>query len=105
MCIWEYPREDAEYVLKMWLQENRKRLNEKNEKWWFVHIRTRKAYKTMKKKLEYCYVYIEHKKLGIPSTNNSLESINSHLKTKVWIHRWLKEFRKDKVITYFLWFS
>jgi len=44
-------------------------------------------------------------KLLIPSTNNSLEAINSHLKTKLKIHRWLKENKKDTFTCYYLYNS
>ncbi len=104
-CIWEYPQEDIKCALDVWCHENKERLNEKNDKWNYMHIKTRKAYKSITKKLSYCYTFHKHSDLWIPKTNNSLESINSHLKTKIWIHRWLKEDKKDKFTSFYLWLS
>ena len=104
-CIWEYPKEDIELALKIWHEENKSRLNEKNYKWNYIHIRTRKAYSSMKRKLYWCYSFKEYPELWIPNTNNSLESINSHLKTKIRIHRWLVEKKKEIFTSYYLWCS
>lgn len=105
MCIWEYPKEDIEIALEIWRQTNNNWFNEKNEKWNYMHLKTRKAYRSMKRKLYRCYTFKRHRELWIPTTNNSLESINSHLKTKLWIHRWLKESNKDTFTNYYLYIS
>ncbi len=104
-CIWEYPKEDIELAIKVWNEENENRLNEKNENWKYVHTRTRKAYNCIRRKLNYCYTFKEYSELWIPSTNNSSEWINSHLKTKKWIHRWLWKNNSDKFIGYYLYYS
>lgn len=104
-CIWDYPEEDIKLALNVWYQENKKRLSDKNENWNYVHVKTKKAYNSIIKKLPYCYTFDKHSKLWIPRTNNSLESINWHLKTKLSIHRWLREDRKDKFVAYYLWLS
>lgn len=102
MLIWEYPKEDIQLALEVWHIENKEWLNTKNEHWLYMHIKTRKAYNSIKKKLKRCYTYKEHPELNIPNTNNSLESINSHLKTKLSIHRWLSYLRKEKFTSYYL---
>jgi hypothetical protein len=104
-CIWEYPKEDIELSLKVWYTENKERLNEKNDNWNYIHTRTRKTYRSITKKLRYCYIFKEYPVLWIPNTNNSLESINWHLKTKKWIHRWLWEENSDKFIDFYLYYS
>jgi hypothetical protein len=52
-----------------------------------IHARTHKAYRSLKNKMAYLYTFEKHPELDIPQTNNSLEAINSHLKTKTRIHR------------------
>jgi hypothetical protein len=49
------------------------------------------------------YVYKDYEWiLEIPNTTNSLESVFSHLKQKVWLHRWLKMERNLKILAEFL---
>jgi len=72
-CIGDYPKRDIELALNVWHEENKQRLNEKNENSNYKHVRTRKAYKSMKSKLYRCYTFQRHRELGIPRTNNSLE--------------------------------
>ena len=86
-CIGEYPEDDVKLALNLRFQDNKKRLDEKNIKGGYVHERARKAYKSIKNKLQRCYIYVKFADLGIPRTNNSLEAINSHLKAKATIHR------------------
>lgn len=105
MCIWDYPRDDIELALKVWYEDNKKWLEERNEKLNYRHNKTRKAYRSIKKKLHRCYTFARHPELWIPRTNNSLEAINSHLKTKIAIHRWLKENNKDNFTNYYLYIS
>jgi hypothetical protein len=105
MDIWKWSKSTIELWLKNWYNRNYNWLQEKNWRWNFVHERTRKAYRSIKKNLSYLYTFEQDSWLNIPKTNNSLESINSHLKTKLWIHRWLKEKRKCKFIEYYLYIS
>jgi transposase-like protein len=103
--IWEYPEEDVRLALDIWFQENKQRLDEKNFNDWYIHERARKAYKSVRSKLVWCYTYIQHSYIWIPRTNNSLESINSHLKSKATIHRWMKLQNKDRFTNYYLYIS
>ena len=103
--IWIWREETLFLWLEDWYKRNNKWLyekNEKNENNNYRHERTIKAYKSIKKNLPYLHTFKRYPDLWIPETNNSLESINSHLKTKLRIHRWLKEYRKDKFISYYL---
>ncbi len=104
-CIWEYPEEDVKLALNVWGQENQKRLKERNIKWWYMHTRTRRAYRSIVNKLKWCYEFAHNPKLWIPKTNNSLEATNWHLKTMIKIHRWTKEKNKDKFTNYYLYIS
>jgi len=104
-CIWEYTEEDIKTALEVWYEENKIWIAERNLKWKYKHIKTIKAHKCIKTKLSRCYTSNNNSELWIPMTNNSLESINSHLKTKIWIHRGLKESNKDKFTNYYLYIS
>lgn len=104
-CIGDYPEEDIQLALDVRAKENKEWLNEKNAKWWYIHERTRKAYRSIRRKLCRCYTFAHYPDLRIPKTNNSLESINSHAKTKIAIHRWLKERNKDTFMNYYLYNS
>ena len=105
LYIWKFRERSVVMWLESWYMCHHDRLVEKNEKWRYKHERVRKAYRSIKCNLQYLYMYERHPHLDIPKTNNSLESINSHLKTKVRIHRWLREDRKDKFIRYYLYIS
>lgn len=101
--IWKIRKE----TITLWLEDRYRRyekfLNERNSSKCYVHIRTRKAYRSLKTNLEYLYVFIDYKwKIDIPNTTNSLESIFWHMKQKVWLHRWLRKDRKLKLIDEFL---
>jgi hypothetical protein len=75
-------------------------LYEKNIQHWYVHIRTIRAYKSLKNNFQYLFVYetFSH----IPNTTNSLEAVFSWLKEKLWNHRWLIQSRKQKYIERYL---
>jgi hypothetical protein len=87
MCIGKYPREDVQLALDVWCEETKEWLLEKNDKHGRKHEKARKAYATIKRKLPYCYTFAQYPDLKIPTTTNSLESINGHLKAKATIHR------------------
>lgn len=103
--IWEYPEDDVSLALNIWCSTHKKRLDEKNIKWGYVHERARKAFKSLRNKIKRCYSYAQYPELWIPRTNNSLESINSHLKSKATIHRWMKVENKQRFANYYLYTS
>ena len=89
--------------MKEWLEDRGKRyskfLNERNSENKLVHVRTRKAYRSLVRNLEYLYTYEFFKeKIQLPRTTNSLEAVFSHMKQKVGIHRGLKKWRKLSLI-------
>jgi hypothetical protein len=78
-------------------------LNEKwiNSKWkrYFIHKKTRSAYLSLKRNLKYLFTYLDYYwKIDIPNTTNWIESVFSHIKYKVNLHRWLRKDRKIKLI-------
>ena len=71
-------------------------------KWkkYYIHRRTRSAYFSLKRNLKYLFVYQDYLwKFDIPNTTNGVESLFSHIKYKVNLHRWLRKDRKLKLIT------
>jgi hypothetical protein len=102
--IWEVKKS----TIQVWLDDRYRRykdfLHEKNDGWTYVHVRTRKAYRSLKTNLQYLYTFNDYVwVIDIPRTTNSIESTFSHMKQKVWLHRWLKKERKLKLIAQFLW--
>lgn len=104
MHLWKVSKS----TLIQWLQSRHKRnedrLYEKNKNKNYIHMRVVKAYKSLVKNMNYLYVFEEYSDLWIPSTNNSLEAVNSHLKTKRRVHRWLREDRKQQLTNYYLYY-
>lgn len=105
MCIGNHPKNDIKLALNVWHEEFKEWLAEKNEKGWRKHERARKAFASIRKKLSCCYMFAQHPELNIPTTTNSLESINGHLKSKATIHRWMNMKNKDKFTNYYLYIS
>ncbi len=94
-------------TIQEWLDDRYRRykdfLLERNDSWNYVHTRTRKAYRSLKHNLQYLYTFSDYEWIiDIPKTTNSLESVFSHMKQKVWLHRWLKKHRKLSLIDEFL---
>jgi len=102
--IWDIKK----VTLKKWLDDRYSRykffLQEKNDGWTYIHTRTRKAHRSLKNNLQYLYTFADYTWIiDIPRTTNSIESVFSHMKQKVWLHRWLKKKRKLRLIDEFLW--
>ena len=102
--IWNFKKA----TIQLWLSDRYRRyksfLQEKNDSGNYVHTRTRKAYRSLKNNLQYLYTFSDYEGIiDIPRTTNSLESVFSHMKQKVGLHRWLKKHRKLKLIDEFLW--
>jgi hypothetical protein len=58
------------------------------KKWWYTHGDLRRAWRLLVKDQDHFFVHISHKL--IPSTNNSLEGVNSQMKQKLGDHRGMK---------------
>lgn len=96
-----------EYWLKNWHEKwgsflSEKGINPITEKSHFIHKRLRSAYFSIRRNLPYLFIFIQYPELKIPNTNNSLESIIGHVKTKLSVHRGLKKHRRFKVISVLL---
>jgi transposase-like protein len=80
----------------IWLKER-----DINTKWkkYFIHKKTRSAYFSLQRNIKYLFIYQDYLwKLDIPNTTNGIESLFSHIKYKVNLHRWLRIDRKIKLI-------
>ncbi len=86
--------------LNDWYRRRKEWLHEKNEQGWYIHIRTIRAYGSLKNNFQYLFLYEKYP--WLPNTTNSLEATFSRLKEKLWNHRWLSEKRKQKFIQRYL---
>lgn len=101
--LWDLPESTMRDLLQDRYRRYRDWLLERNIMWWYIHIRTRKAYRSIITNLSYLYTYERYKELYLPKTTNELEWwVFSWLKQKLWNHRWLTESRKHKWIEYYL---
>ena len=98
--VWKSRKETMSEWLLDWYRRNKEWLNEKNEKWWWVHRRVRSAYNSLRRNMEYVYMYEEYEYL--PKTTNSLEWKFSWLKQKLGNHRWMITKRMQKYINWYL---
>jgi len=104
--LWELKEDTIHERLDSRYDRNCEWLKEKNELWKFIHVRTRKAYKSLVRNLPFLYTCDKHKNIPIPNTTNALEWwVFSWLKEKLWNHRWLKPHRKQKWIERYLNYS
>ena len=69
-------------------------------KWEYSKDRTIKAYGSLRKFIPFLFIYQKSK--WIPTTNNSLEGINSDLKNKMRNHNGLRWDRRAKVLHFYL---
>lgn len=70
--------------------------------YYFTHRKTRSAYFSLKRNLDYLFTFYDYPELNIPNTNNSAEGYFSYLKKKVNIHNGLRRDRKIKLIFHLL---
>lgn len=63
-----------------------------------THRRLRAAYFGLSRHLDVLYTYQSFPELGLPNTNNALESLNASLKTKLRLHRGISRERKQRLI-------
>jgi hypothetical protein len=104
MHLWKLSKSTITQRLQSRHERNKDWLYEKNENKNYIHVRVVKAYKSLVRNMSYLYVFEEYFELWIPSTTNSLEAVNSRLKTKRRIHRWLREDRKQQLTNYYLYY-
>jgi len=77
-------------------------LHQRNEVGNYKHSALRSAFRSIDSNMLYIFTYSDFKTLDIPSTNNHLEGMFSHIKEKIKIHRGLDKNRKKKAIRFLL---
>jgi len=96
-------KETFSYYLELYWEYYKDFLNEralwKDWKLYYIHKRTRAAYKSLKNNLKYLFTWYNYLwKVDIPNTTNWLEWLFWNIKPKVTLHRGLKKERKIKLI-------
>lgn len=105
------PSDFYDWTVKLnnWMERYRLFLKEKTigvgtkKKWWYTHGNLRSAIRGLTQNHEYTFAYLKNPLL--PKTNNSLEGINSQIKTKLGIHRGMKFNQQVSFIFWLLAFS
>ena len=100
MNLGRWKRKTREQRLVSWYSRNNDWLKEKNDSGWFVHRRTKSAYRSLKNNIESLFAY--EKAEFLPRTTNKLEWDFSRLKQRLGNHRGLTQKRKEKFIQRFL---
>jgi len=77
-------------------------LNSETVKYHFTHPKTRRAFFSLKRNIDYLFTFYDYPELKIPNTNNSIEGYFSYLKKKVNVHNGLRKDRKIKLVFYLL---
>ena len=91
----EWHREHEEFLKE-------KTFNSETGRYHYTHRRTRSAYFSLKRNLDYLFTFYDHYELNIPNTNNGMEGTFSYIKKKVNIHNGLRRDRKIKLLFYLL---
>lgn len=99
--LWKLRKETWLKWFYSWQERNIEWIKERNYDWWFKHAKTRSAFNSLKRNIEFLFVYCDLDFL-IPKTTNSLEAVFWHVKDKLRNYRWLKKERKLKLIYHFL---
>lgn len=81
---------------EVWLKE--RTYNEETGRWQYTHRRTRRAYYSLIRNLDYLFTYQEHPELGIPNTTNGLDGWFTDFKSRLRIHRGANKELRDKII-------
>jgi len=77
-------------------------LAEKNGARQFVHRKLRSAIRSLSTNQPYLFAFQRYPELKIPTTTNTCDGSFAHWKSKVKLHRGLKDFRRSKMVEYLL---
>ena len=92
-----------------WIKEYEFLLKEKTigistkKKWWYTHGNLRRGVRLLTRNYENMFVYLNY--FFLPKTNNSLEGLNSQIKTKLSNHRGMKIDQQTIFISWFFTFN
>jgi len=95
--VWENEVDNWIFRHQSLLKEKTIGVNTK-KKWWYTHGNLRRAVNLLKFDKKYLFAYLSYPFL--PSTNNSLEGLNSQIKGKLSIHRGMKT---SQQVTFLFW--
>ncbi len=102
-------KEDKEtfiIALDDWYEQWKDFLNERSEnkqgKTFYTHKKLRSAYFGLKRNLDILWTFQEFKDIKVPNTNNAIESLFSHLKSRLRLHRGISLNRRKMIIKEFL---
>ncbi len=85
---------------KDWINE---RWINKDWKKYYKHRRTRSAYLSLRRNLQYLFIYQDYYWiLDIPNTTNWLETVFWYIKTRLRCHSWLRLDRQLKFVTFLI---
>lgn len=65
----------------------------------YVHKRTRSAFLSLRRNMEWLWTWYDNPELCIPNTNNALEALNSVIKRKLNLHKGISEERRKMLIS------
>ena len=79
-----------------WLKE--RTYVEETSRWHYTHRRTRRAYQSLLRNLDYLFTYQEYPELEIPNTTNRLEGWFTDMKERTTVHRGARRSFRNKII-------
>lgn len=93
-------------LIELWMLKWDQFLKEKTYSstgtWFYTHKRLRSAIRSLKANIPYLFTFRKYPDRQIPNTTNSLEGINSALKSKINAHQGVSSMRRKKIIDYLL---
>jgi len=76
---------------------------ETGKKWWYTHGNLRRAWRLLTDDWYPFFVHLDHP--SIPSSNNSLEGVNSQIKKRLSCHRGMKTLQQVSFLFWYLAFT
>jgi len=98
--LWKIREETRKERFNSFVCRNTERLKEKNENWWYIHEKARRAVRSLRHHMKHLFTYAQVN--WMPSTSNSNEWNFSRAKTKNSLHRWKTKKRTRKFIDRYL---
>lgn len=104
MNLLKYPEYQQEFIDRFYNLKEQYHyfLNQRNELGHYKYSSLRSAFRSIDSNMLYLFTYTDIKDSNIPSTNNHLEGMFSHIKEKIKIHRGLDKNRKKKAMRFLL---
>ena len=81
-----------------WEKFMREQTKDENGKSRYTHKNLRSAFLSLKRNIPWLWTFYDHSELGIPNTNNEMESLFSSVKKKLDVHSGLSREQKKKLV-------